>query len=80
MRPTAPLSPKWFASQPVIKDVVPAKSVIKELNEGKVILHAGPPIRFENMPDPVQGSCVGAALFEGWAATEGRSKKDTCIR
>ena len=42
------------ASQPVIKDVVPAKSVIKELNEGKVILHAGPPIRFENMPDPVQ--------------------------
>ena len=27
---------KVVASQPVIKDVVPAKSVIKELNEGKV--------------------------------------------
>ena len=66
---------KVVASQPVIKDVVPAKSVIKELNEGKVILHAGPPIRFENMPDPVQGSCVGAALFEGWVATEEEARK-----
>jgi len=66
---------KVVASQPVIKDVVPAKSVIKELNNGKVILHAGPPIRFENMPDPVQGSCVGAALFEGWAGTEEEARR-----
>ena len=66
---------KVVASQPVIKDVVPAKSVIKELNEGKVILHAGPPIQYENMPDPVQGSCVGAALFEGWASTEEEARK-----
>ena len=66
---------KVVASQPVIKDVVPAKSVIKELNEGKAILHAGPPIQYENMPDPVQGSCVGAALFEGWAQTEEEARK-----
>ena len=66
---------KVVASQPVFKDVVPAKSVIKELNEGKVILHAGPPIQYENMPDPVQGSCVGAALFEGWAQTEEEARK-----
>lgn len=66
---------KVVASQPVIKDVVPAKSVIKELNEGKVILHAGPPIQYENMPDPVQGSCVGAALFEGWAQTEEEARR-----
>lgn len=66
---------KVVASQPVIKEVVPAKSVIKELNEGKVILHAGPPIQYENMPDPVQGSCVGAALFEGWASTEEEARK-----
>lgn len=56
-------------SQPVLVDVVPAKSVIPELN-GKVILHAGPPIRWENMTDPMQGSCVGAVLFEGWADNE----------
>ena len=54
---------------PVLRDVVPAKSVIKELNE-KVLLHAGPPIKWENMTDPMQGSCVGAVLFEGWAQDE----------
>lgn len=61
---------KMVASQPIIKDVVLAKTVIKELNEGKVILHAGPPIEYRNMPDPVQGSCVGAVLFEEWAENE----------
>ncbi|MFR2693510.1 MAG: hypothetical protein ACLTBV_24890 [Enterocloster bolteae] len=70
---------KVVASQPVIKDVVPAKSVIKELNEGKVILHAGPPIQYENMPDPVQGSCVGAALVRGMGRYRRRGKKDTCV-
>lgn len=56
-------------SQPFLTDVVPAKSVIPELN-GKVLLHAGPPIEWENMTNPMQGSCIGAALFEGWASTE----------
>ncbi|WHY76612.1 DUF1116 domain-containing protein [Neobacillus sp. WH10] len=57
---------KVVAGAPFLVDVVPAKSVIKELN-GKVLLHAGPPIKWENMPSPMQGSCIGAALFEGWA-------------
>lgn len=60
---------KIVASSPVLLDVVPAKEVIKELND-KTILHAGPPIKWENMPHPVQGSCIGAVLFEGWADTE----------
>lgn len=61
---------KVVASQPAIMDVVPAKSVIKELNDGFVILHAGPPIKFQDMPDPMQGSCVGAVLFEKWEDNE----------
>ncbi|GGA66069.1 DUF1116 domain-containing protein [Ornithinibacillus halotolerans] len=61
---------KIVGSQPFLVDVVPAKSVIKELNEGKVILHAGPPIQWDDMTGPMQGSCVGAALFEGWADNE----------
>lgn len=56
-------------SQPFLVDVVPAKSVIPELN-GKVLLHAGPPIQYDEMTGPMQGSCVGAALFEGWADNE----------
>ncbi|AMW98970.1 DUF1116 domain-containing protein [Rummeliibacillus sp. G93] len=58
---------KIVAGAPFLLDVVPAKSVIEELN-GKVLLHAGPPTKWENMPSPMQGSCVGAALFEGWAS------------
>lgn len=61
---------KIISSQPVLKDNVPAKSVIKELNEGKVILHAGPPIEYKDMPPTVQGSCIGAVLFEKWADNE----------
>lgn len=56
-------------SQPFLVDVVLAKSVIPEIN-GKVLLHAGPPIKFEDMTSPMQGSCIGAALFEGWADNE----------
>lgn len=60
---------KIVASAPFLLDVVPAKSVIPALN-GKVLLHAGPPIQWEDMTDPMQGSCVGAVLFEEWAANE----------
>ena len=61
---------KIVTSSPVLLDIVPAKTVIEELNEGKVLLHAGPPIKWGNMPEPMQGSCVGAVLFEEWADTE----------
>lgn len=63
------------SSQPVIKDVVRAKTVIPKLSEGKVILHAGPPIAYGDMPDPMQGSCVGAVLFQEWAKTESEAKR-----
>jgi succinyl-CoA synthetase alpha subunit len=56
-------------SQPFLVDVVPAKSVIETLKE-KVLLHAGPPIEYKNMTGPMQGSCIGAVLFEGWAEGE----------
>ena len=61
---------KIVTSSPVLLDVAPANTVIDELNEGKVLLHAGPPIKWDNMPEPMQGSCVGAVLFEEWADTE----------
>lgn len=60
---------KIVASAPFLLDVVPAKSVIPALNDN-VLLHAGPPIQWEEMTDPMQGSCVGAVLFEEWAANE----------
>jgi hypothetical protein len=65
---------KIVTSSPVLLDVVPANTVIEELNEGKVLLHAGPPIKWYNMPEPMQGSCIGAVLFEEWADTEEEAK------
>jgi len=55
-----------------LTDVVPAHTVIPEL-EPHVLLHAGPPLAFADMTDPMRGSCVGAVLFEGWAASEDRA-------
>lgn len=66
---------KVVASQPVLKDNVRAKDVIPELQAGKVLLHAGPPVEYKHMPDPMQGSCVGAVLFEEWADNEAEARK-----
>ena len=68
---------KVVAAQPVLKDNVPAKSVIPELDDPdiKTILHAGPPIEYDNMPPTVKGSCIGGVLFEEWADNEEDAKK-----
>jgi len=60
---------KIVQASPFLVDVVPADSVIPELKE-KVLLHAGTPIDFHDMTGPIQGSCIGAILFEGWADSE----------
>lgn len=62
---------RFHNSQPFLIDVVTAKDVIPELaGNNKVLLHAGPPIKWSEMTNPMQGSCIGAALFEGWADNE----------
>ncbi len=68
------IAQKIISAQPTLVDVVAARTVIPEL-EGKLILHAGPPIAFEDMPDPVQGAAIGAALFEGWASDEESARR-----
>lgn len=61
---------KIIAASPFLMDVRPARELIPLLNEKRVLLHAGPPIKWENMTSPMRGSCVGAVLFEGWAEDE----------
>lgn len=58
---------RMLASQPYLIDVQTARLVIPELATGMTLLHAGPPISWEDMCPPMKGSCVGAALYEGWA-------------
>jgi hypothetical protein len=59
---------KMIDAQPVLVDVVPAHTKAPIL-KGKVLLHAGPPILWNEMTGPMQASCAGAAVFEGWANT-----------
>jgi len=56
-----------LAGDPVLIDVIPAGEAIPELANGKLILHAGPPIEWANMCGPMQGAVAGIAVFEGWA-------------
>jgi hypothetical protein len=65
---------KVMEAQPFLMDVRPAKEVIPQL-EGRVLLHAGPPMKWEEMTDPMQGSCVGAVMFEDWAGEEAVARR-----
>lgn len=67
---------RFIESQPFLVDNVPAYTVIPELaTDEKILLHAGPEITYENMTGPMQGSCVGALLFEEWAKDEADARQ-----
>ncbi|MDO5746048.1 MAG: DUF1116 domain-containing protein [Actinomycetaceae bacterium] len=53
----------------VLTNIVPAWQVMDGF-EGKMILHAGPPIQWENMCGTMRGAMIGAVLYEGWAHNE----------
>lgn len=57
---------RLFAADPVLVDVIPAGEAIAGLGD-RTILHAGPPLAWEQMCGPLRGAVAGAAVFEGWA-------------
>lgn len=57
---------RYSAAQPVLVGIGIAKDTLPNMN-GKIILHSGPPIAWENMCGPQQGAIIGAILYEGWA-------------
>src|SRR5699024_10939114 len=58
---------RYKEAQPFLVDVVLAKDVFPELGKEKIILHAGPPLAWENFTGPARGAVYGAAMYEGWA-------------
>jgi len=42
--------------------------------DGRMILHAGPPVTWERMSGPQRGAVIGAAIYEGWAGTPEKAK------
>ena len=57
---------RMLGAEPVLIDVVPAGEIVPDLRD-KMILHAGPPIEWDHMCGPMQGSIAGIIVFEGWA-------------
>lgn len=56
-------------STPTLIGVEKALSVVPGMDQ-EMLLHAGPPIDWKDMIDPLQGALIGAALYEGWAESE----------
>ncbi|MFT4947366.1 MAG: hypothetical protein ACI8TL_001608, partial [Natronomonas sp.] len=42
--------------------------------DGRMILHAGPPVTWDRMSGPQRGAVIGAAIYEGWASTPEEAK------
>lgn len=62
------------SSQPVLVDLAPAKEVIPKMKKD-MILHAGPPIKWENMCGPMKGAIQGALIYEGKAKDNEEAEK-----
>ena len=62
---------KVLASNPILVDVKPAIDVVPGMKKN-MIMHAGPPIDWQNMCEPMKGAVMGTLLFEGLAETKTR--------
>lgn len=54
--------------RPLLVGMGIARDVIPGMGE-RMLLHAGPPIEWERMCGPMRGAVMGAAVYEGWAAS-----------
>src|SRR5215470_12285576 len=59
---------RMIASHPWLVAVRPAAEVIPGMRKN-LILHAAPPTSWANMSELMRGGMIGAALYEGLAAT-----------
>ena len=56
-------------ARPAVVGVGVARDCLPGLSE-RTMLHAGPPLSWEEMAGPLRGAIIGAALYEGFAASE----------
>ncbi len=59
---------------PTLKRVRPAHEVIEGMDK-RTILHAGPPIKWEDMCGPMRGAFLGAIKYEGLADNDAGAEK-----
>jgi hypothetical protein len=56
-----------LAADPWLVGVRRAGELIPALDAERLILHAGPPIEWTRMCEPLRGAVCGAIVYEGWA-------------
>ena len=61
-------------AQPTIIGIGRAIDDIPNMDK-KTILHAGPPIAWENMSGPLKGAIIGGLIYEGLASNEDEARK-----
>ena len=61
-------------SEPLLYDLRRAIETVPGMGK-RMILHAGPPIKWKDMTGALQGAITGAILFEGWAKSINESKE-----
>jgi len=64
---------RMMDSEPTWVDLAPASK--KMGLKGKILLHAGPPLRWKDASGPMKGAIVGASIYEGWAETEKQASR-----
>ncbi len=57
---------RMIEARPVLTGLGTARDVIPNMHEN-LLLHAGPPITWENMSGPLRGAIIGVLIFEGRA-------------
>lgn len=60
---------RMTSAHPVLKGVAVARDVIPGMRDN-LLLHAGPPITWDEASGPMRGAIIGALIFEGLAADE----------
>ncbi|GAA0360742.1 DUF1116 domain-containing protein [Alkalibacterium iburiense] len=61
-------------AHPFLVDIEPAINAIPGMHK-KLILHSGPPVKWEKMAGPVKGAIIGALIYEGLATDQKEAEK-----
>src|SRR5688572_23599396 len=64
---------RMMAARPILRRIARAREVITAL-DGRMLLHAGPPITWERAAGPLRGAMIGACLYEGWAQDKAQAE------
>lgn len=62
---------RYLEAQPVLMGVGESALETVPGMQPKMLLHAGPPVAWEDMCGPMRGAVIGATIYEGWADSVG---------